>query len=150
MSHTFTHLLYHVIFSTKDRRPLITRDFQHRLYEYAGGVAKKELGCALALGGTENHLHALISLRPPIGVPTAVGKLKSLTTGWVNRTLKPKDRFKWQQGYAAFTVADSIRPDVESYIAGQAEHHRKVTYEEEFIAFLKRHHIPFDPETMWG
>jgi putative NIF3 family GTP cyclohydrolase 1 type 2 len=68
----------------------------------------------------------------------------------VNRTLKPTDRFKWQQGYAAFTVADSIRPDVESYIAGQAEHHRKVTYEEEFIAFLKRHHIPFDPETMWG
>lgn len=84
MAHTFTHHLYHIIFSTKDRQATILPEFQRRLYEYIGGIARKRLGHALAIGGTSDHVHVLLSLHAPIAVPQAVVKLKSFSSGWLN------------------------------------------------------------------
>ncbi len=149
MIHSFDYLQYHVIFSTKGSRPLIMDEFRQRLFEYAAGVARKEFGAAIAINATENHLHALLSIKPTVTVSSAIGKFKSLTSGWINRTFRPSPKFFWQRGYGAFVVSESLKTNVMRYIANQQQHHRKVTFEEEFIAFLKRHKIPFDPGTMW-
>ena len=153
MGHTYSHLLYHVVFSTKDRRRCIEASFRDRLYEYMGGIARDVFGRAISVGGTEDHVHVLLSIRPSVSVAEAVKKLKSLSSGWVNKTLppkKPSPRFYWQSGYGAFSVSESAAPQVARYIARQAEHHRRVSFEEEFVAFLERHGVEFDPGAVWG
>ncbi len=149
MEHSFDYLQYHVIFSTKGRGSLIQEEFRQRLFEYAAGVARKEFGAAIAMNATNNHVHALLSIKPTVTVSAAIGKFKSLTSGWINRTFKLPSKFAWQRGYGAFVVSESLKKSVERDIALQAEHHRKVTFEQEFVEFLKRHNIPFDPGNMW-
>ncbi len=149
MGHSFSNHLYHVIFSTKNRLPLIRPEFQQRLYQYMVGIARHEFGYAIKLGGTENHLHGLIGVAADITVPAAMRKLKSLSSGWVHQTFPGQQGFAWQNGYGSFTVCESIVENVKRYIAGQAEHHRKKSFEDEFILFLKRNNIKFDPKTVW-
>ena len=149
MGHTYSNLLFHVIFSTKDRRPTIHEAFEARLYEYMSGVVRKELGRAIIIGGAADHLHALISLRTDIAVAAAMRKFKSLSSKWVHDTFPTEKSFAWQSGYAAFSVSQSSIGDVVEYIRRQADHHRKVTFEEEFLAFLDRHGIDYDAAHMW-
>lgn len=87
MGHTFINVAYHVVFSTKDRKNNIAADFRQRLYEYMTGVARSEFGQIMIVGGTENHIHALLAVRPMIAISAAVGKLKALSSGWVNKTV---------------------------------------------------------------
>jgi putative transposase len=145
MGHTYANILLHVIFSTKDRARLISGDLQPRLYEYMAGAARKEFGRALDIGGTEDHVHAILSLRTDISVAEAMQKWKSLSSGWTHKTFSEHRAFAWQAGYGAFSVSQSAIDAVRAYIAGQAEHHRRVTFEEELRAFLDRHGIPYDP-----
>ena len=149
MGHTYANLLYHVVFSTKDRRPAIDADLRGRLREYMAGVARQEFGRAISIGGTENHIHGLISVRPAISVADAMKKWKSLSSGWVNRSVNMQDGFYWQRGYAAFSVSQSAAARVTAYIESQAEHHRRTSFEEELVAFPHRHGMSYDPETIW-
>ena len=142
MGHTYTQLLYHVIWSTKERRPLIDSAWQAGLLAYMGGIARQEFGHLHAANATPDHVHALLSIRTDIALCRAMNRLKSLSSAWA------KDHasgFAWQGGYAAFTVSRSQEAAVRAYIAGQEEHHRRQTFEEEFIAFLDRHGIEYDP-----
>jgi len=146
MGHTFSNLLVHIIFSTKDRQPTITEAFRPRLYEYLGGLTRKEFGAALAVGGTADHVHGLLVLRPDVAVAQAAQRWKSLSSGWIHRTFPEAKQFAWQVGYGAFSVSPSNRAAVLKYIGGQAAHHKKTTFEEEFLAFLKKHDIEYDPQ----
>ncbi|MCP4249203.1 MAG: IS200/IS605 family transposase [bacterium] len=146
MGHTYGNLLVHVIFSTKNRAASITREMRPRLYEYMGGLARNEFGRALEIGGTVDHLHGLISLNRDVSIAGAVRDWKSLSSGWVHRTFPTHASFAWQPGYAAFSVSQSNLDAVRAYIARQEEHHRGVTFEDEFRAFLDRHGVPYDPE----
>ena len=130
MGHTYSNLLIHVIFSTKDRRPLILAEFSQRLAEYLCGVARREFGKALKVGGTENHIHALISIRTDITVAHAMNRWKSLSTGWIHRTFPDMGDFGWQAGYGSFSVSQSNAAGVIAYIERQATHHRQKTFEE--------------------
>jgi REP element-mobilizing transposase RayT len=112
-------------------------------------VARQEFGRALAIGGTSNHLHGLILLRPDISVSEAMQKWKSLSSGWVHKAFRGDSDFAWQAGYAAFSVSSSNKGKVAVYIAGQAEHHKKRTFEEEFLALLQRHGVRYDPAHVW-
>ena len=145
MGHTYANILVHVIFSTKSRARLIDADLRPRLYEYLGGVARHEFGRALDIGGTEDHVHGLLSLRADISVAEALRKWKSLSTGWIHKTYAAHSTFAWQSGYAAFSVSQSALDAVRAYIAHQTEHHQKVSYEVELRTFLDRHGVPFDP-----
>jgi len=149
MGHTFSNLLVHTIFSTKDRLPTIRESFRQRLYEYMSGIARTEFGRALCIGGTPNHVHGLIVLATDVSVAEAVRKWKSLSSKWVHETFPGTRDFAWQSGYGAFSVSRSNVPKVAGYIERQAEHHTKVTFEEEFVAFLKRHGIEHDPRHVW-
>ena len=149
MSHTYASILCHVIFSTKNRQPLIADTFRTRLYEYMCGLARNEFGAAIAVRGTADHVHGLLSLRTDVSVAHAMNRWKSLSSGWVNKTLSPRRRFAWQTGYAAFSVSESSRLRVVRYIERQVEHHRRQTFEEELIALLRRHRIDYDPQHVW-
>jgi putative transposase len=147
--HTFANLLVHFVFSTKDRMPLIHEEFRERLYEYLSGIARAEFGRALTIGGMPDHLHALVVLKGDVAASDAMRKWKSLSSGWVHETFPGNDAFAWQAGYGAFSVSESSRDEVIAYIEQQAEHHRVMTFQDEFVAFLKRHNMPYDPARLW-
>jgi len=150
MGHTYANLLVHVVFSTLERRPLIHDSFRARLHEYMGGVARHEFRQSLGVGGTDNHIHGLLVLPPDVPVSDAMRKWKTLSSKWVHDTFPPERDFAWQEGYGAFTVSQSSVPQVAEYIEGQEEHHKKMTFEEEFLGLLKRHGIEYDPRYVWG
>ena len=145
MGHTYGNLLVHAVFSTKERRPAIDDDLRPRLFAYMGGIARQEIGQAIIIGGTDNHVHSLLIVRADVPVSEAMRKLKGLSSGWVHQTLPERSAFAWQSGYGAFSVSQSRAGEAEEYIRNQAEHHRRQTFEEEFIALLKRHGIEYDP-----
>jgi len=149
MGHTFSNILVHVIFATHQRRAAITEDIRTRLYEYLVGVARVEFGNAIKLGGTENHLHGLLSIRTDISVAEAMRKWKSLSSGWVHKTFPDAGDFAWQSGYGAFSVSESNAAKVAAYIEGQQSHHKVATFEEEYVAFLNRHNVKYDPAHLW-
>ena len=149
MGHTYSNLLLHVVFGTKDRRPFIHESLRQRLYEYLAGVARNEFGRALTIGGAENHLHELLSLRTDVSTAEAMRKWKSLSSGWVHKTFPSDQTFGWQSGYGAFSVSEPMSIRVAKYISGQQEHHRRQTFEEEFVGLLERHGIRYDPKHVW-
>ncbi len=144
MASTYTNLLYHIVFSTKDRIPLIQRDLQERLYEYMGGIIRGEGGVLLEIGGVPDHVHLLAKLKADTAVAVMLRLLKSNSSKWVNEERLVQGRFGWQTGYAAFSVSESQAAKVRQYIQTQESHHKKVSFKEELIALLKKHHIEYD------
>ena len=144
MSQSFTNLIYHLVLSTKERQPLITIDYQPRLYDYIGGVIRNIGGISLGINGTDDHGHVLTKLRPDRALSDVLRDLKSNATGWLHDVFPRLADFSWQRGYAAFTVSQSNLKQVQRYIAGQKEHHQKVSFRDEFILFLKANGIQYD------
>jgi len=107
VSDSYTNLLYHIVFSTKDRRPFITSDYEVRLYDYLGGTIRKVGGISLELNGTEDHIHLLVKLRPDCALSTVLRDLKANATGWMHDVFPSLKDFSWQRGYGAFTVSQS-------------------------------------------
>ena len=145
MAHTYTNLLTHLIFSTKDRVPSLDTELKARLFPYMGGIIRELGSTALIINGPTDHVHILASLSPKLGVSELVGKVKANSSGWVHREFPQHRTFAWQTGFAAFSVSQSVRQSVHDYIANQEEHHRKVTFQEELLAFYRRNEIQFDP-----
>ena len=148
MSHTYISDLVHCVFSTKNRCDLIKPEIQCELWSILGGIARKNGLKALTVGGTENHVHILLSLPASMALAKAMQLMKGASSRWMNET--HTHDFAWQEGYGAFTVGISQKDDTIAYIRSQAEHHRKRSFEEEFIAFLKKHDVEYDPRYVWG
>jgi REP element-mobilizing transposase RayT len=144
MSSSYTNLLYHIIFSTKDRQPLITRDYQERLYEYIGGTIRGLGEISLAINGTEDHVHVPAKLRPDRALSDVLRDLKANASGWMHDLFPDLKDFSWQRGYDAFTVSQSHVDKVRDYIARQHEHHQTRSFREEFIRFLKTNGVEYD------
>jgi putative transposase len=149
MAHTFTHLLTHIIFSTKERRPLLDADLKSRLFPYLGGIVRAHDGKALIINGPADHVHILASIAAKHSLSDLMRELKADSTGWVHNNFQDKKSFAWQTGYGAFSVSHSNLVEVEKYIANQEEHHRRVSFQEEFVAFLKKYEIPCDERFLW-
>jgi REP element-mobilizing transposase RayT len=149
MSQSYTNLLYHIIFSTKDRRSVITEDYQPRLYEYIGGILRGTGGISLGINGTEDHVHVLTKLRPDRALSDVLRDLKSNATGWMHDVFPSLEDFSWQRGYGAFTVSHSNVDEVRHYIARQKEHHHRVSFRDEFVSFLKANGIRYDDRYLW-
>lgn len=147
MSHTYISGLVHCVFSTKLRRNLIAPDVQSELWAFLGGIARKNGFKALVVGGTENHVHILLSLPATMALAKAMQLIKGASSHWMNET--HGEGFAWQEGYGAFTVGISQKDDTIRYIQSQAEHHRKRSFEDEFVAFLKKHGVEYDPQYVW-
>src|SRR5437763_16676447 len=139
MAHSFVNSLFHCVFSTKERRPIIRPDLQERLWPYMGGIAREHDVKALAIGGVEDHVHLLLSLPSTLAVAKAVQLIKGGSSKWVHDTFPELEHFAWQEGYGAFSIGISQLDVTKAYIGNQKEHHRKKTFQEEFLAFLKKH-----------
>src|SRR6267143_662426 len=143
MPDSYTNLLYHIVFSTKDRRPFLTDTYETRLYDYLGGTIRKLGGISLELNGTEDHVHVLAKLRPDCALSDVLRDLKANATGWMHDVFPSLKNFSWQRGYRAFTVSQSIVEAVRNYIARQKEHHQKISFRDEFIQFLRENGIEY-------
>jgi REP element-mobilizing transposase RayT len=148
MSHTYVSDLVHCVFSTKLRRNLIANEHKAQLSSYLGGIARKNGFKAIAIGGTENHIHILLSLPATMPLAKAMQLLKGGSSKWLNEN--GAGGFAWQEGYGAFTVGISQQTGTIAYINTQEEHHKKRSFEEEFLAFLEKHGIEYDPKYVWG
>ena len=144
MSHSYSSNRIHLIFSTNDREKRIFPELQTKLWPYMAGIARNHVFQAIKIGGAEDHVHSLLLLPPAIPLAKAVQILKSCSSKWLNETRAAGKDFAWQEGYGAFSVSASQTEDVIRYIEGQAAHHAKQSYEDEFIEFLKRYGVEFD------
>ena len=144
MAHTHTTLLYHVVYSTKQRRPLLAATIMEPLVAFTGGLVREREGKLFAMSGTDNHVHLLVDLTAKLALCDQIRDIKANSSGWIRQTLPGMKDFAWQDGYGAFTVSKSLQPAVERYIARQVEHHRTCTFEEELIALLDRAGIEYD------
>jgi putative transposase len=148
MSSTHLSLHYHIIFSTKDRIPMIDRDWRDRLHAYLGGIVRSLDGAAEAVGGVADHVHLLVGLRASQPLAYVLRDLKAVSSRWVHDEMHIS-KFQWQEGYGAFTVSASQREQVREYISRQEEHHRRRTFQDEYVEFLERAGVEYDPRFLW-
>ena len=141
---TFTNLLFHIVYSTRYRRPTIEKRWQDELYGYVGGVIREHKGTLLCMGGVQDHVHLLAKLSPTIAISDMLRLIKANSSKMINETLRPRIPFEWQSGYAAFSVSGSQFSTVKQYILNQESHHRRKSFQDEFIQLLERHNISYD------
>ncbi len=151
MSHTYFQLYYHLVWSTKERLPLIENDFKDDLYAYLGGTIRSKGGHLIQIGGMPDHIHLCVFLPSNVTIADIVRNAKISSTKWVHQTCsKPKlGDFSWQEGYGAFSVSKSNCDTVVEYIQNQSKHHRTRSFREEFIDMLIKHEIEFDEKYLW-
>jgi putative transposase len=143
--HSFVSCLLHVVFSTKERRRIITPVLQAQLWPYLGGIARNNKMKALKIGGVEDHVHILMSLPATLDIAKAVQLLKGSSSKWVHETFPDQQAFEWQAGYGAFSIGISGMADTLTYIENQAEHHKRISFQEELASILKKHGVEFEP-----
>ncbi len=143
MPSTYTSLHYHLIFSTKDRAPLLAQEWRERLFEYLGGTVRGLGGTPSGIGGVTDHVHLLVSLKPTHCLSDFMRELKKASSVWIAEQMGLRG-FRWQEGYGAFTVSASAREAVRLYIGGQEEHHRAKSFREELIEFLTKSEVEFE------
>jgi putative transposase len=144
LPHTFFQNVMHVVFSTKERQKLIPTEM---MWSYTAGICKKRKVFVHAIGGMEDHIHLLLQFPQTVAIAQLINTIKVNSSGWMS---EQTGRFAWQEGYGAFSVSKSNWPEVVRYIRNQERHHRKMTFEEEFIAMLEKHGIEYDPRYVFG
>ena len=144
MSHSYVKNLMHCTFSTKERYPFIDPNLESDLWSYVGGIAKANRMKALAIGGTADHLHALLSLPSMMSFAKTVQLIKGGSSKWIHETFPKYKKFEWQEGYGALSVSASQARKTVAYIQNQKEHHRRKTFQEEFRALLDKHGIAYE------
>ena len=150
MANTYASLHYHLIFSTKNREPWLVSDLEQRVWAFIGGIARAHGMTALQIGGVEDHIHALVTAPPRIAPAQIAQYLKGDSSKWIHEEFRSLRTFAWQDGYGGFTVSKSNIRDVVVYIQNQREHHRKKTFQEEYLEFLNKNDIEYDERYLWG
>jgi REP element-mobilizing transposase RayT len=140
---------FHCVFSTKERRPFIAPELRDRLRPFLGGIARQNKMKAIEIGGVEDHVHILLSLPSTMAISKALQLMKGGSSKWIHETFPEHRLFAWQEEYGAFSVSVSQLDKTIEYIKGQEDHHRKVTFQEEFLVLLKKHRIEYDERHLW-
>lgn len=143
MPGTYSQLLLHIVFSTKGRTPWITAEVAERLYPYIGGIVRAERGTLYDIGGIEDHVHMYLRWRPDGSVSDLMRTVKGRSSKWVHEAFPSLDAFAWLEGYSVFSVSKSQEAAVKTYIARQAEHHKKEDFKSELLRSLRAHGIEY-------
>lgn len=149
MAHTFTSLLTHVVFSTSERRPFISDEIRPDLHAYLGGILRNLRAAPIAIGGTSDHVHLMVRLPSDLALADCLRVLKANSSRWIKERWPERRPFSWQGGYGAFSVSESSREAVIRYIQDQEQHHRRISFQDEFLALLKKHGVEFDERYVW-
>ena len=145
MTHSYSSMLFHLIWSTKKRSPLILPEMKHRLYGYIRKVAEDEGATIIIINGMPDHVHILLGIKPNMNLSDLIRQIKTTSSKWARTTFQEKGDFGWQEGYGAFSVGMSTLPLVKNYIANQEEHHLTQSFEDEYIGFIEAHALGYDP-----
>ena len=148
MPSTHLSLNYHIVFSTKNREPILAASWRAELHGYLGGILRDLGGFAQEVGGVADHVHFLAALKATHCLADVLRDTKTGSSRWIHETMRIRS-FAWQEGYGAVTVSPSDVPRVRRYIASQTEHHRKKTFQEEYREILVESGIPFDERYLW-
>jgi|SRR5208282_6870223 len=148
MGSTYTSLSYHIVFSTKYRKPYLTDTIRPEIYKYIGGIIANKHGHIIEIGGIADHIHILTSCAATIALADFIRDIKANSSKWIHEERRLHD-FQWQSGCGAFTVSCSQIEVVRLYICGQAEHHRKQSFEDEYRWFLRKHGIEFEEKYLF-
>ncbi len=148
MSPTHLSLLFHLIFSTKRRQAWITESWQERLPSYLGGILRGLGGVAEGIGGAADHIHILASLKATHSLAEIMREIKSNSSKWVHEAIGIAT-FEWQDGCGAFTVSRAEVGWIQRYIREQRDHHRKKTFQEEYLELLRQSGIDYDEPYLW-
>ncbi|MEX0320825.1 MAG: IS200/IS605 family transposase [Puniceicoccaceae bacterium] len=138
MSHTYSSILIHAVYSTKRREPVLTnRELRIRLHQYMGGVLKHNGAQPLGINGVEDHIHMVFGMPPSLDVARLIKETKRSTSIWLKSQDSGLAHFGWQRGYGAFSVSKGKLRNVRQYIADQEQHHRKITFDDEWKSLLR-------------
>lgn len=149
MPHSLAYNYIHLVFSTKYREHTISPEIEQKLYDYIAGICKNLESPALQIGGITDHIHILFILSKNISLVSFVKEIKASSSKWIKTQGLQYNNFYWQGGYGAFSVSPKHIDIVKRYIANQKEHHRKKTFQEEYIAFLKEYKAEYDERYVW-
>jgi putative transposase len=149
MSQSLVKILIHLVYSTKHRQPWSTKTHREALFAYQAGIYKEWDSPALAIGGMDDHVHALFVLSKNHPLKKIVEEVKKGSSKWAKIEGPKNADFYWQAGYAAFSVSQSNLDEVKKYIVNQEEHHRRMTFQDELRALYNRHGIAFDERYVW-
>jgi putative transposase len=149
MAQTLTRILIHLIFSTKDRAPIITQEVEPELFAYMGGICREHQSPLLAPGGMPDYVHLLVSLSKNMALSDLVQHVKKDSSKWIKTQDAPLRRFSWQDGYAGMSIGQSGVEGTKAYLANQKEHHARKTFKEELVEFLEKYEIEFDEGFLW-
>ena len=149
MAQSLAKIIVHVVFSTKNREPLLVTTIRNDLFTYIVGILNSLECITLAINGTEDHVHALIGMSKTISLSKMMEEIKGGSSRWLNAQKMTAKHFSWQAGYGAFSVSESQISTVVHYIEEQEQHHRKMTFQDELISLLKKHNIEFDERYLW-
>jgi REP element-mobilizing transposase RayT len=150
LAQTLVSLLVHLVFSTKNRVDFITPDIEPDLFAYFSGILNRHESRCLAVGGTANHVHLLVSMSKNIALSALVGELKKSSSKWIKTKGKEFRDFGWQDGYGAFSIGESNVAALKRYISQQKEHHRARTFESEILSLLEKYDVKYDERYLWG
>ena len=146
MANTYTQLYFHIVFAVKGRSNYISEQWKDELYKYISGIIANKDQKLMIVNGVPNHIHLLIGTKPNCNLSDLIRDIKANSSKWINEKKFTNFHFEWQTGFGAFTVSQSVVPNVIEYIKNQEEHHRKKTFKEEYVEFLKAYQIDFKDE----
>ena len=148
MANTYTQITIQAIFAVKGRENIITNNWRNDLHQYIAGIIRNE-STLWAVGGWKDHIHIFAGIPPTLSVSEFVQKAKSNSSKWINDQRFVKGKFQWQEGYGAFSYSRIQRDDVINYIVRQEEHHKTRSFQEEYIDFLKKFEVEYNPEYLF-
>jgi putative transposase len=147
MAQSLSRILVHLVFSTKNREPLLQKPDRDRAFTYLGGTLNAIDCPVIAVGGVADHIHLLFVLGKTVSISSAVEEVKKESSKWAKQHIHPA--FYWQNGYGAFSVSPSLVAKVVAYIGRQEEHHRTQSFQDEFRVLLKKHGVKWDERYVW-
>ena len=149
MGHTYHSLSFHIVFSTKERLPIIDGTMCDKLCAYMAGIINNGYGFTRKINGTTDHVHILADIKPTHSPSDLLREIKANSSRWTHETFSSKTNFAWQSGFGIFSVSFSLVPKVIHYIENQEKHHRSMTFQEEYLQLLQRHNVQYDPRYIW-
>jgi len=144
MANTYTQMYLQFVFAVHDRVSLIQSDWKNELYKYITGIVQNNKHKLIAINGMPNHLHVFVGYKPHQLIPDLLQDIKGSSSGWINSRNLVKGKFRWQEGYGAFSYSHSHIDNVVKYIMNQEQHHKKRTFGEEYIELLKKFNVVYD------
>lgn len=149
MPQSLASIPLHCVWSTRDRQPLIKPEIEKELFSYMAAIFRENESPALTINGTENHVHSLVILSRKVTVAKLIEEVKKSSSKWIKTKGVFYKNFYWQSGYAVLGIGQSGIESLKTYIANQKEHHRRKTFQEEYIEFLKQYNIEYDERYVW-